>query len=220
MSAAFTFDDHKPLPSPGRSDRFDKLPPPPPSDAADDAYIPPLPPKIVHDLDVDPSGSLGLLPPIPTLPSLGSLDHSAFLFAASPAFIRVEHEVTSSIALNVPLTPTTPTSPTSSSGPSSPSVDGKSKKSNPLIDLIETEKLYVDQLTGIIRVCATYSIATPILLMFVFPQKVAAAWSRNNLPPKELDVMFRSVEMVYKANRSLLSVCPSSIYHETKLISP
>lgn len=58
------------------------------------------------------------------------------------------------VALNVPLTPTTPTSPTSFSALPSPSADGKSKKSNPLIDLVETERLYVDQLTGIIRVRA------------------------------------------------------------------
>lgn len=37
-------------------------------------------------------------------------------------------------------------------------------------------------------------------------QKVASAWSRSNLPPPELDQMFRAVEAVYKANRSLLSV--------------
>lgn len=42
----------------------------------------------------------------------------------------------------VPPTPTTPTSPGG----------GKSKKSNPLEDLINTEKTYVDCLTGIIRV--------------------------------------------------------------------
>jgi len=63
-------------------------------------------------------------------------------------------------ALNVPLTPTTPTTPTSPSvlsAPPSPAADGKSKKSNPLIDLVETEKLYVEQLTGIIRVRADNS---------------------------------------------------------------
>ena len=42
----------------------------------------------------------------------------------------------------VPPTPTTPTSPGG----------GKSKKANPLEDLINTEKTYVDCLTGIIRV--------------------------------------------------------------------
>ncbi|KAI0257647.1 hypothetical protein BJV78DRAFT_1293883 [Lactifluus subvellereus] len=75
-------------------------------------------------------------------------------------------------------------SPATSSSPSSP--DGRAKRSNPLVDLIETEKLYVEQLTGIIR-------------------KVASAWSRTNLPPYELDLMFRSMESVYKADRSLLS---------------
>ena len=35
---------------------------------------------------------------------------------------------------------------------------------------------------------------------------MAGAWSRSKLPPAELDVMFRSVEGVYKANRSLHSV--------------
>ncbi|KAJ7198861.1 hypothetical protein GGX14DRAFT_573302 [Mycena pura] len=36
-------------------------------------------------------------------------------------------------------------------------------------------------------------------------QKVAAAWSRSNLPPPELDTIFRGIEAVYKANRSLLA---------------
>ncbi|RDB29146.1 hypothetical protein Hypma_015433 [Hypsizygus marmoreus] len=69
--------------------------------------------------------------------------------------------------------------------PLSPSFDSK-KKSNPLNDLVDSEKAYVDQLTGIIR-------------------KVAAAWSRSNLPPPDLDAMFRSIEAVYKANRALHS---------------
>ncbi|KAJ7110131.1 hypothetical protein C8R44DRAFT_634827 [Mycena epipterygia] len=66
------------------------------------------------------------------------------------------------------------------------SMEAKQKRANPLTDLIDTEKSYVDQLTGIIR-------------------KVAAAWSRSNLPPPELDTIFRSIEGVYKANRSLLA---------------
>ncbi|GBE78232.1 hypothetical protein SCP_0111150 [Sparassis crispa] len=72
--------------------------------------------------------------------------------------------------------------------PSAPqtSLDRKPKKSNPLNDLIDSEKVYVDLLTGIIR-------------------KVASAWSRSNLPPPELDTMFRSVETIHKANRSLLA---------------
>ncbi|EJD55152.1 hypothetical protein AURDEDRAFT_50801 [Auricularia subglabra TFB-10046 SS5] len=60
------------------------------------------------------------------------------------------------------------------------------KKANPLVDLIETEKGYVDLLTGIIR-------------------KVASAWSRQNFPPPALDAMFRAIEAVYKANRQLLA---------------
>ena len=39
-------------------------------------------------------------------------------------------------------------------------------------------------------------------------QKVASAWSRQNLPPPELDKMFRNIESIYKANRGLLTVSP------------
>ncbi|CAK5280553.1 unnamed protein product [Mycena citricolor] len=78
----------------------------------------------------------------------------------------------------------TPASPMSPSGPES--MEARQKRSNPLTDLIDTEKSYVEQLTGIIR-------------------KVAAAWSRSNLPPPELDNIFRGIEGVYKANRSLLA---------------
>lgn len=65
---------------------------------------------------------------------------------------------------------------------------GGKKKVNPLVDLIETEKTYVDLLAAIIR-------------------RVAAAWSRANFPPPQLDAVFRSVEVVYRANRALLAVC-------------
>ncbi|CAE6506753.1 unnamed protein product [Rhizoctonia solani] len=79
-----------------------------------------------------------------------------------------------------------PSSPSSHQPPPSPGgrSEGKAKKVNPLVDLIDTEKVYIDQLSSIIR-------------------KVAAAWSRSNFPPKELDSLFRGVEAVYKANRSL-----------------
>ncbi|KAF6766283.1 hypothetical protein DFP72DRAFT_1028953 [Ephemerocybe angulata] len=96
----------------------------------------------------------------------------------APDAFSVPFSSSSDQGLVVPPTPTTPTTPTSP-GP-------KSKKTNPLNDLIDTEKAYVDNLTGIIR-------------------KVAAAWSRSNLPPRELDTMFRSIEGVYKANRNLHS---------------
>ncbi|CAE6429195.1 unnamed protein product [Rhizoctonia solani] len=76
--------------------------------------------------------------------------------------------------------------PSSSHPPPSPSgrSEGKAKKVNPLVDLIDTEKDYIERLSSIIR-------------------KVAAAWSRSNFPPKELDSLFRGVEAVYKANKAL-----------------
>ncbi|KAI0261935.1 hypothetical protein BC834DRAFT_972341 [Gloeopeniophorella convolvens] len=73
--------------------------------------------------------------------------------------------------------------PSTPSSPSSP--DPRARHSNPLVDLIDTEKLYVDQLAGIIR-------------------KLAPAWSRTDLPPHDLGFMFRSLEGVYKADHSFL----------------
>ncbi|KAJ1020695.1 hypothetical protein NDA16_004087 [Ustilago loliicola] len=61
----------------------------------------------------------------------------------------------------------------------------KAKKTNPLVDLLETEAAYVSELSKIIK-------------------KVAAAWSRSNFPPPELDTMFRNIEAIYRANRSFL----------------
>lgn len=43
-------------------------------------------------------------------------------------------------------------------------------------------------------------------LPFLRSQRVAAAWSRSNFPPKVLDTMFRAVEAVYRINKSLLAV--------------
>jgi len=137
------------------------------SSAARDDKLPPIPPS-----DHDATDDFVPPPPPPTKPpfSLGPIDTQA--------------------SLNVPEAdsslPMTPITPTGLQPPRSPAADGKPKKVNPLTDLVETEKLYVDLLTGVIR-------------------KVAAAWSRSNLPPPELDSMFRSVEGVYRANRSLLS---------------
>ncbi|KAG9126521.1 hypothetical protein FRC07_003143 [Ceratobasidium sp. 392] len=82
---------------------------------------------------------------------------------------------------------TTPGSPSGSNPPPSPGGrEPKVKRANPLVDLIETEKEYIELLSAIIR-------------------KVASAWSRSNFPPRELDALFRGVEMVYKANRALNS---------------
>jgi len=105
-----------------------------------------------------------------------------------------------SIFLSEPMTPMTPTSPAPTEGR-----EGKSKRANPLTDLVETEKAFVEQLTGIIRVRILIRSGHRDAHCFSF-QKVAAAWSRSNLPPKELDTMFRSIEGIYKANRGLHAV--------------
>ncbi|WRT65017.1 uncharacterized protein IL334_001958 [Kwoniella shivajii] len=66
-----------------------------------------------------------------------------------------------------------------------PSIDDRSEgsKRNPLVDLIDSERTYVEQLSLVIR-------------------RVAAAWSRKDFPPPRLDTMFRCVEAVYRANRA------------------
>ncbi|TFK41067.1 hypothetical protein BDQ12DRAFT_626255 [Crucibulum laeve] len=138
------------------------LPPP-----VGDSKLPPPPPPDFRD-------SIVVSPPPP--PPKFSQSSPA---SDSPQFLSFPSSTSLDAGLSVPLTPTTPTTPTSPS-----SSDVKPKKSNPLADLIDTEKLYVDELTGIIR-------------------KVAAAWSRSNLPPPDLDTMFRSIEGIYKANRGL-----------------
>ncbi|KAG8859115.1 hypothetical protein FRB96_004685 [Tulasnella sp. 330] len=83
----------------------------------------------------------------------------------------------------------TPLDVNSEAGSSSnPAASGSSKprRSNPLTDLIDSEKDYVDLLAGIIR-------------------KVASAWSRANFPPSELDAMFRAVEAIFRTNRGFLA---------------
>lgn len=76
-----------------------------------------------------------------------------------------------------------------------------------MVDLIDTEKIYVEQLGLVIRVSAArdairYSFANAW-------QRVAAAWSKKDFPPPKLDAMFRCVEAVYRANRSFgnVSLC-------------
>nr|KIR86149.1 hypothetical protein I308_03684 [Cryptococcus tetragattii IND107] len=58
----------------------------------------------------------------------------------------------------------------------------EAQRRNPLVDLMESENLYAEQLGLIIR-------------------RAAGAWSRKDFPPAKLDSMFRSVEAVYRANR-------------------
>ncbi|OBZ80083.1 hypothetical protein A0H81_00960 [Grifola frondosa] len=163
MSSNFSLDfPSKPLPPPAKDEKLPSLPPS--QSNASQFSPPPPPPKIVDDSASDVSNGHRHLAPINISASLGASDLSLG---------------------SAPLTPLTPAPGSLPSIPSSPSADARAKKSNPLTDLIETEKVYVDLLTGIIR-------------------KVAAAWSRSNLPPPELDTMFRSIEAIYKANRSLL----------------
>ncbi|KAK4048281.1 hypothetical protein OIO90_005900 [Microbotryomycetes sp. JL221] len=81
---------------------------------------------------------------------------------------------------------TTTSSPTSSQSLKAPTPSSSNRRLNPLEDLIETETLYVQDLSVIIK-------------------RVAAAWSRTNFPPPALDSMFRAIEAVYRANKSLLT---------------
>ncbi|KAG7095918.1 hypothetical protein E1B28_006602 [Marasmius oreades] len=63
---------------------------------------------------------------------------------------------------------------------------GDHSQHNLLLRLIGTEQSYLNLLEGIIK-------------------KVAAAWSRDNMPPILLDGMFRTIERVYRSHRTF---CP------------
>ncbi|KAI0094766.1 hypothetical protein BDY19DRAFT_914501 [Irpex rosettiformis] len=147
-----------------------------PSPAPFKDSLPPLPPS--DHFDNTP-------PPPPSKGPAGN-DHQS----AQHAYHRpppIDTSATLSPHAGIQIAPITPISPIGLGPSPAPAVDGQpKKKTNPLTDLVETEKLYVDLLTGIIR-------------------KVASAWSRQNLPPPELDKMFRSIESIYKANRALLA---------------
>ncbi|CAG8482316.1 2797_t:CDS:10 [Paraglomus occultum] len=78
-----------------------------------------------------------------------------------------------------PITPSVETSQQISAKP-------PEKSRNLVTDLIETEKEYVENIK--------------ILL-----QKVTACWSPDNLPPQQLDTIFRCVEAIYKLNKRFSS---------------
>ena len=141
----------KPLPSPIRND---KLPLPPPSDHdLHSSFVPPPPPKIVQDLE--PENSYHTHPPVPpinTSLSPTSPDSGAVHFLLPGGLHFPELTIVASGLHVPPLTPMTPIGSTHSSVPPSPSQDPRPRKVNPLTDLIETEKTYVEFLTGIIRV--------------------------------------------------------------------
>lgn len=93
---------------------------------------PPPPPPLKSPQHDTPPLSNGLLSPVDTSTSnQGTL-------TASTSFIRCI------MCPDLNSQPGTPTSP--------PSPDPRGKRPNLLVDLIETEKLYVDQMAGIIRV--------------------------------------------------------------------
>ncbi|KAF8273925.1 hypothetical protein EI94DRAFT_1715226 [Lactarius quietus] len=136
-----------------------------------------LPPTPTHQDDLS-NPSFNSLPPHPPPPppkSLSPPQHDTPPHPNDLLPLPVDNTPSGQDLNSQPGTPTSPPSP-----------DARGKRPNLLVDLIETEKLYVDQMAGVIR-------------------KVASAWSRTNLPPHELDLMFRSIEGVYKADRSLLS---------------
>ena len=117
---------------------YDDLPPPlpPPKIVEEKSRLPPVP---LDTTDLMPSSlnPNGLYPP--TL--------SFVFYSVSPLSPSSTPELT---------TPVTPTSTGGSrSQPPSPQPEARSKKTNPLTELVETEKIYVDQLAGIIRVRPT-----------------------------------------------------------------
>lgn len=66
------------------------------------------------------------------------------------------------------------------------SVASSTTRANPLSELIDTERVYVQDLSLIIK-------------------KVAAAYSRHNFPPPHLDKHFRLAEGIYRANKGFLA---------------
>ncbi|CAJ0763299.1 22418_t:CDS:2, partial [Entrophospora sp. SA101] len=85
---------------------------------------------------------------------------------------------------SIPFSPlySPPTSPSNSKPfPSASQTTGRPRV-NALSDLIESEKVYVSDLKTIL-------------------QRVTSCWDIDNLPPTEIDKMFRLIEGIYKRNR-------------------
>jgi len=118
-------------PTPIRDDNLLKTPlhlPPPP---------PPLPPKSLSPALPDTPPHSNGLRPLP-VDDTASVSSNQGTLTASNSFSRYI------LHLDLNSLPGTPTSP--------PSPDARAKRPNLLVDLIETEKLYVDQMAGVIRV--------------------------------------------------------------------
>lgn len=144
----------KPLPSP----KGDRLPPLPPSDHFDNtSSVPAPPPKATHVQGAGMSQRANnRLPPIVTS-TLSPNDGTDIVRAIQPSTSHCARSFVSGL----PQAAITPVSPMDSqaSAPLSPGADGNAKKKiNPLSDFIETEKTYVELLTGIIRVCQPRSL--------------------------------------------------------------
>ncbi|WVQ84007.1 hypothetical protein IAT38_006152 [Cryptococcus sp. DSM 104549] len=107
-------------------------------------------------------------------PHLGALPHGSSSGPGAPAL--------GTIPMPGPRLSSTSTVGSSGSGGYSNPDENLAQKRNPLVDLMDSEKTYVEQLGLVIR-------------------RVAGAWSRKDFPPPKLDTMFRCVEGVYRANR-------------------
>ncbi|KAH8924876.1 hypothetical protein BT69DRAFT_37102 [Atractiella rhizophila] len=125
-----------------------------------------------------PSGSL---PPLPSPPSSSSSARSPLSLNTSPQTLEIPN-----------LQNEAPISPIGGSFnlPPPSSVSAQREKrlpaANPLVDLIETEQGFVEDLGSIVK-------------------KVAAAYSMDNLPPPLLDQHFRSTESLYRLHKTLLA---------------
>ena len=138
MNALQVHQSNKALPLPLK----DTLPPAPPQDHPHSLSPPPhLPPKSNPHYDSSSLSNGSRPPPTPIhIPAPDDfLGQSDALRSFSTA---VSH--TACFPLDPNTGPGTPASPASS--------DIRVKRTNPLVDLMDTEKLYVEQLTGVIRV--------------------------------------------------------------------
>jgi hypothetical protein len=144
MTALQVLQSDKALPPPAK----DILPPTPPQDQPHSfsSAPPQLPSKFNphYESSPHPNGLRPLPAPIDIAPPGELLGQGDLLSSFSPPGF-------SSCPLPLDLNPhsgsVTPSSPAS---PASP--DPRARRTNPLVDLIDTEKLYVEQLTGVIRV--------------------------------------------------------------------
>ena len=146
MNAPPVLQSNKALPSLAK----DKLPPPPPE--TDSSPQPPPPPKYILDPDTSlPSN--GLRPPPIDVTLSDELLGQGLPFCLLPCLAFLILFASFYLDLDTPSGPL--------SSPASP--DSRTKRANPLVDLIDSEKLYVDQLTGVIRVGYSSSFTGAIL---------------------------------------------------------